>query len=48
MSSTKDGKAVIKNADMSDEMRQFAVDTAAHAISKYTVEKVSTISQPID
>lgn len=34
-------KAVIKNADMSDEMQQDAVDCASQALSKYNIEKVS-------
>ncbi|KAK4467363.1 hypothetical protein MN116_008868 [Schistosoma mekongi] len=32
-------KAVVKNADMPDEMQQFAVDTAAHAMTEYNIEK---------
>lgn len=32
-------KAVIKNADMSDEMQQHAVDIASEAMTKHTVEK---------
>jgi methyl coenzyme M reductase gamma subunit len=34
-------KAVIKNADMSEEMQQEAVDCASQALSKYNIEKVS-------
>ena len=37
-------KAVIKNADMSEEMQQDAVDIASQALSKYNIEKVSEIS----
>jgi dynein light chain LC8-type len=33
-------KAVIKNADMSEDMQQDAVDCACQAISKYNIEKV--------
>merc|ERR1711869_31515 len=32
-------KAVIKNADMSEEMQQDAVDCAMHALDKYNIEK---------
>nr|CDS27670.1 dynein light chain [Hymenolepis microstoma] len=32
-------KAVIKNADMSDEMQRAAVDMANEAMEKYNVEK---------
>eukprot|EP00792_Barthelona_sp_PAP020_P001507 TRINITY_DN1239_c0_g1_i1.p1 TRINITY_DN1239_c0_g1~~TRINITY_DN1239_c0_g1_i1.p1 ORF type:complete len:91 (+),score=9.98 TRINITY_DN1239_c0_g1_i1:67-339(+) len=32
-------KAIIKNADMSEDMQQDAIDTANVAISKYTIEK---------
>ena len=32
-------KAVIKNADMSDEMQQDAIDLAIYAIDKFSVEK---------
>jgi dynein light chain LC8-type len=32
-------KAVIKNADMSDEMQQDAVDVASAALAKHGVEK---------
>lgn len=35
-------KAVIKNADMSEEMQQDAVDCATQALEKYNIEKVST------
>lgn len=38
-----DRKAVIKNADMSEDMQQDAVDCATQAIEKYNIEKVSTI-----
>lgn len=36
-------KAVIKNADMSEDMQQDAVDIASQALSKYNIEKVSTL-----
>lgn len=36
-------KAVIKNADMSEEMQQDAVDCATQALEKYNIEKVSAI-----
>jgi hypothetical protein len=32
-------KAVIKNADMSDEMQQDAIDCATQALEKYNIEK---------
>lgn len=34
-----DQKAVIKNADMSEDMQQAAVDCASQAISQFNVEK---------
>lgn len=37
-----DRKAVIKNADMSEEMQQDAVDCATQALEKYNIEKVSS------
>ena len=39
---TEQRKAVIKNADMSEDMQQEAVDCASQALSKYNIEKVST------
>ena len=33
-------KAVIKNADMSEDMQQDAVDCASTALEKYNIEKV--------
>lgn len=36
-----DRKAVIKNADMSEEMQQDAVDCATQALEKYNIEKVN-------
>ena len=39
-----DRKAVIKNADMSEEMQQDAVDCATQALEKYNIEKVLHIS----
>lgn len=38
-----DRKAVIKNADMGEEMQQDAVDCATAALEKYNIEKVSHI-----
>lgn len=35
-----DRKAVIKNADMSEDMQQDAVDCSTQAIEKYNIEKV--------
>ncbi len=32
---------MIKNADMSEEMQQDAVDIASQALAKYNIEKVS-------
>jgi hypothetical protein len=37
-----DRKAVIKNADMSEDMQQDAVDCASQALEKYNIEKVRT------
>jgi hypothetical protein len=37
---TEQRKAVIKNADMSEQMQQDAVDVASLALSKYNIEKV--------
>ena len=34
-----DRKAVIKNADMTEEMQQDAVDCATQALEKYNIEK---------
>lgn len=39
-----DRKAVIKNADMSEEMQQDAVDCATQALDKFNIEKVSLVS----
>lgn len=36
-------KAVIKNADMSEDMQQDAVDCASQALEKYNIEKVRLI-----
>jgi hypothetical protein len=33
-------KAVIKNADMSEDMQQDAVECASQALEKYNIEKV--------
>merc|ERR1711874_845438 len=38
-SKMSDRKAVIKNADMSEEMQQDAVDCATQALEKYNIEK---------
>ncbi|CAB3374034.1 Hypothetical predicted protein [Cloeon dipterum] len=35
-----DRKAVIKNADMAEEMQQDAVDCATQALEKFNIEKV--------
>lgn len=40
-----DRKAVIKNADMSEEMQQDAVDCATAALEKYNIEKVCRIKK---
>ena len=37
-------KAVIKNADMSEDMQQDAVDCASQALEKYNIEKARKIS----
>jgi len=42
-----DRKAVIKNADMSEEMQQDAVDCATQALEKYNIEKVNSIAHLI-
>lgn len=38
-----DRKAVIKNADMSEEMQQDAVDCATQALEKFNIEKVGLL-----
>ncbi|XP_048413571.1 dynein light chain 2, cytoplasmic isoform X1 [Stegostoma tigrinum] len=38
-STMSDRKAVIKNADMSEDMQQDAVDCATQAMEKYNIEK---------
>ncbi|CAH1099395.1 unnamed protein product [Psylliodes chrysocephalus] len=40
-----DRKAVIKNADMSEDMQQDAVDCATQAIEKYNIEKKEDTSR---
>merc|ERR1711937_139605 len=35
-----DRKAVIKNADMAEDMQQDAIDCATQALEKYNIEKV--------
>lgn len=42
-----DRKAVIKNADMSEEMQQDAVDCATQALEKYNIEKVYSQFYPM-
>ena len=37
-------KAVIKNADMAEDMQQDAVDCASQALEKYNIEKVRKIN----
>lgn len=39
-----DRKAVIKNADMSEEMQQDAVDCATQALEKFNIEKVMPLA----
>ena len=39
MATARSDKAVIKNADMSEEMQQDAVDIASQALAKYNIEK---------
>lgn len=39
MSYGSQNKAVVKNADMADDMQQRAVDCAQDAMNKYNVEK---------
>ncbi|CDS41734.1 dynein light chain [Echinococcus multilocularis] len=39
MTSTSASKAIIKNADMSDEMQQRAIDCAKDAMNQFTIEK---------
>jgi dynein light chain LC8-type len=34
-----DKKAVVKNADMSEDMQQDAIDCASQALEKYNIEK---------
>ena len=41
-------KAVIKNADMSDQMQQDAVDIASKALSEYSIEKVRLTALSLD
>ncbi|KAG7163071.1 Dynein light chain 1- cytoplasmic-like [Homarus americanus] len=41
---SSDRKAVVKNADMSEEMQQDAVDCATQAIEKFNIEKVRSWS----
>ena len=42
-----DRKAVVKNADMSEEMQQDAIDCANQALEKFNIEKVILIFQDI-
>ena len=48
--SPSDMKATIKNADMTEEMQQDAVDIAAAALEKYNIEKdiAATIKKDFD
>jgi dynein light chain LC8-type len=39
-------KAVIKNADMSEDMQQDAVDCASQALDQFNIEKVSGAHEP--
>ncbi|CAH8828079.1 unnamed protein product [Trichobilharzia szidati] len=43
-------KAVVKNADMPDEMQQYAVDTAAQAMHEFNIEKdiASSVKKEFD
>ena len=41
-------KAVIKNADMAEDMQQDAVDCASQALEKYNIEKVRIIKSITD
>lgn len=41
---SSDRKAVVKNADMSEEMQQDAVDCATQAIEKFNIEKVKNFN----
>lgn len=41
---TEQRKAVIKNADMSENMQQDAVDCASQALAKYNIEKVRAVA----
>ena len=43
-----DRKAVIKNADMNDEMQQEAVDCAQQALDRFNIEKVRFVLISID
>jgi len=43
-----DRKAVIKNADMSEDMQQDAVDCASQALEKYNIEKVGVNLKLVD
>lgn len=43
ISKMSERKAVIKNADMSEDMQQDAVDCATQALEKYNIEKVHQI-----
>lgn len=43
-----DRKAVIKNADMGEEMQQDAVDCATQALEKYNIEKVRNFLNSVE
>ena len=40
-------KAVIKSADMSEDMQQDAVDCASQALEKYNIEKVCYVNETV-
>lgn len=42
-----DRKAVIKNADMNEEMQQDAVDFATQALEKFNIEKVTDTNKRV-
>jgi dynein light chain LC8-type len=41
-----DRKAVVKNADMSEEMQQDAIDCANQALEKFNIEKDIAVTHP--
>ena len=40
-------KAVVKNADMSEDMQQDAVDCATQALEKFNIEKVRALTDAL-